>query len=427
MGDIMKKMVFLFALGVATVASATSSVAVSSLDVDADRRLATVEYTLSGNAAIITAQFLLDGEAIDEKYYANVVGDVNQLVQPTGEGETRRIYWQQDKLWENRSGEGVLSVKLSAYTKSSPPDYMVFDILGSTNSPYASIRFYTSTNALPGGIGDISYRKEKIVFRRIPAANVVWKMGSPEDELGRSTEEGRETLHRVKLTSDYYMAVFETTHGQSKYLFRGTSYPTPADNSLNKDGDPTYAQGSVAFSYFKKPETDEAVDYLLIGNLRKRTGILFDLPTEAQWEYACRAGSGTSLNNNQNINNSNTSMLTRSMGWIFYKAGDIAEDGYPYGPRPVGLKIPNAWGLYDMHGNVAELCRDAAYMTYPSDDKISENPVCVDYDSSKKRIRRGGYFSTGANGCRSASRSSESNSGAYRGFGFRLIAPIPLD
>jgi hypothetical protein len=150
------------------------------------------------------------------------------------------------------------------------------------------------------------------------------------------------------------MAVFETTHGQSEYIFKDTNYPKPVDNSLSKDNDVCYAQGNIAFYYLKEPNADEAVNYLAIGKMRNFSGIVFDLPTEAQWEYACRAGAGTSLNNNMDIDNKDTSKLTRSLGWIYYKTGTIAEDGAEYGPRPVGLKLPNAWGLYDMHCNVAE-------------------------------------------------------------------------
>jgi formylglycine-generating enzyme required for sulfatase activity len=411
-----------------------SMVTVSSISVDSQENTLTVDYTLS-DEAIITAQFFLDGEKIEEKFFANVIGDVNRLVSATAEGETRRILWPMDALWPRRTGSGTFSVQLSAYPKSSPPPYMVYDLVGSTNTSYSSVKFYTSTNALPGGIGDIAYRKEKMVFRRIPAADVVWIMGSPENELGRydsSKDPNRETQHKVKLTSDYYMAVFEATQGQCKYIFSGVSGVNLPDNSLDGDNDPRYAQGNVAFYYLKKSETDEALDYMAIGKLRNRSLIQFDLPTEAQWEYACRAGTETSLNNNQNIDNTLTSARTRSLGWIFYRNATTypdnpAEDGKPYGPRPVGLKIPNAWGLYDMHGNVAELCRDAAYRAYPTDDAVYENPMGTAYDSSRKRIRRGGYFSSGASDCRSAARAAEGNNVAHKGFGFRLIAPVVLD
>ena len=423
------KKILLFFVALVAAYCVRAAVEVTSVDVDVTKRLVTVSYTLSGDESkIVLVEFLLDGEKIEEKYYANVCGDVNKLVEPTIGGETRKIYWQQDVCWNDKVGSGKFAARLVVYSKNAPPDYMVYDLVGPTNSIYASIRFYNSTNSLPGGLSDLVYRKEKMVFRRIPAAGIVWKMGSPENELGRSTDADRENQHRVRLSDDYYMAVFETTHGQSKYLFSSTSYYSKlTDNSLQKDGDVSYAQGSTAFYYLKEPETDKAVDHLIIGKLRRHTSIAFDLPTEAQWEFACRAGAGTSLNNNMDIDNASTSKRTRSLGWIYYKTGGPAEDGNEYGPRPVGMKLPNAWGLYDMHGNVAEHCRDAAYRVYPKDGGIYENPLGTDYNSTDKRVLRGGYFSQGADKCRSASRFKESNHGAYKGFGFRLIAPIPLD
>ena len=427
----MKK--FIFAVGcLFALQFVNASVEVVSLDVDVEKSLVSVDYTLSTDESkIVTVEFMLDDVKIDDKYYANVCGDVNKLVEPTGEGEIRKIYWQQDKLWCEKVGSGKFSARIVLYSKSSPPDYMVYDMVGPTNSVYSSVRFYTTTNALPGGLADKVYRKEKMVFRRIPAKDVVWKMGSPAEELGRSTEVNRENLHKVKLSFDYYMAVFESTQGQSEYLFKGTNHPNPVDNSLQQDKDVSYAQGKVAFYDLKKPDTDEAVTYLVIGKLRNLSRIDFDLPTEAQWEYACRAGTGTSLNNNMDIDHKDTSPRTRSLGWIYYKSSNNnpnpAEDGGPYGPRPVGMKIPNAWGLYDMHGNVAELCRDAAYRAYPSDDVIYVDPIGTQYNNDKKRVLRGGYYDQGAYRCRSAARFSEGSSGRYKGFGFRLIAPIPLD
>ena len=293
----MKKFVFLAAALSVYAASATVTLEVSSIEVDSERNDVKVQYRLTGDEAIITARFFLDGEAIDEKYYANIAGDVNRLVKPTDEGESRKIYWQMDKLWKDSFGNGVFSVELTAYSKSSPPDYMVFDLQSPTNIPYNSARFYTSTNALPGGIGDIAYRKDKMVFRRIPASGIVWKMGSSESENGRS-DSGDELQHSVMLTNDYYMAVFETTYGQSAYLYPGTKYASRRDQEMQKDavwGNPSCPQAYVQYLYLRSSSdcgldgreiTEGEQDDLIFGRLRKRSGIKFDLPTEAEWEFA---------------------------------------------------------------------------------------------------------------------------------------------
>lgn len=425
----MKQAISLLAVLSMGAVFAASTVTVTEVTSDAESRMVTVKYTLSGDPAIVTAEFFENGAAIPEAETANAVGDVNRYVEPTGAGEAHTILWSTDAISPPRTTLGQVSVALTAWTPDAPPDYLVFDLLDPTNLPYHAAKFYTSTNALPGGLGDIRYRQDFMVFRRIPAAGIVWMMGSPVDESGRSSEANRETRHRVKLTNDYFMAVFEATQGQCPYLFAGTTYVGKlTDNSLNNDGDPSYAQGKMCFGYLKTASTDAADKNLVIGRMRLRTGVAFDLPTEAQWEFACRAGTGTALYNNQNLNNNLTSPMERSLGWIYYANQGKADDGYAYGPRPVGRKLPNAWGLYDMYGNVAELCRDSDLVAYPADDAIHVDPLSdtSHYTPSGGHVLRGGYYNKGANDCRSAARLREGNAGAYLGYGFRLLAPIPL-
>ena len=433
----MKKSFFLAAALSAYAALATTEIEVSSVEVDQERSCVKVQYRLSGDETIITARFFLDDEPIEEKYYANLAGDVNRLVKPTSEGECRKIYWQMNKLWTDRCGNGVFSVELTAYSKSSPPDYMVFDLQSPTNIPYNSVRFYTSTNALPGGIGDIVYRKEKMVFRRIPAAGIVWKMGSPENENG-SASFVDETQHLVLLTNDYYMAVFETTYGQSAYLYPGTKYEGRRDHEMQNDavwGDPACPQAYVQYLYLRSNSDcgmdgreikEGEQDDLILAKLRKRSGIKFDLPTEAEWEFACRAGTGAALNSNVNLGSGYWDMMNPSsctrLAWYY---GTKESDG-TYVKHPVGLKVPNAWGLYDMHGNVAELCYDA-YGAYDVSYGVVTNPCgAASVDAAKGHAIRGGYYEESASNVRSARRSKESKTGAFRGYGFRMTAPIPL-
>ena len=411
----------------AAALSTLADLTVTGVTADAERRQVVVEYTLSGETPqIVTAEFFEDGVALPAELTANAVGDVNRLVQPTADDEVRKIYWMTDALADAKPALGKISVRLSAWTKENPPDYMVYDFVA-TNS----VRYYVSTNALPGGLGNLAYRKEKMVFRRIPAAGVEWYMGSPDGENGRNETEGRENRHLVLLTHDYYMAVFETTYGQAPYVFAGSYYSIRiVDNSLEKNGDPSYALGNVTYGYLKGASTDNPSSSLAIGALRARTGIDFDLPTEAQWEFACRAGTEAAMNSNKNLGDGDGNLINpasmRELGWIYYNNSN-AEDGKTYGPRPVGQKIPNAWGLYDMHGNVAELCRDMAFGEFVASDEAVENPIATSYDDTKGHVLRGGYYNQSASNCRSAYRGYEGKAGAYLGYGFRLIAPIPLN
>jgi formylglycine-generating enzyme required for sulfatase activity len=118
------------------------------------------------------------------------------------------------------------------------------------------------------------------------------------------------------------------------------------------------------------------------------------LPTEAQWEFACRAGSIGEFAGNLN-----------EMAW--YNTGDIHQ---------VGKKKPNAWGLYDMHGNVWEWCQDR-FGDYTNE--IATDPTGPSFGS--KRVNRGGSWYSNANGCRSANRDSDKPENRCNRLGFRCV------
>jgi formylglycine-generating enzyme required for sulfatase activity len=175
----------------------------------------------------------------------------------------------------------------------------------------------------------------------------------------------------------------------------------------------------------------------VIGYLRTKTGNVtdFDLPTEAQWEFACRAGTDTAYNNGTAATEANY----KKVGWFLSNSKEDTTDNKAQ-THPVGLKIPNAWGLYDMHGNVQERCLDRASTgaeyesTFNRDwwrGGVTVDPVGAEegrFSSGKLQtiIRGGSYaheFKPNANNGRSGDRG---NGGAlYDGTynGFRLVCP----
>ena len=440
----MKVCVFVFSAGLFFAAMAAQNVGNVTVSRDAGRRLMTVSYTLA-EPGIVTVAFKRDGVAIPEARFANVAGDVNKYVAATGDGESRTIRWQTDIDWPETAFDGDVTAEVSAWTTNNPPDYVVLDLATMTNSaPYVGARYYTSTNALPGGLFDERYFTSKIVMRKIPAAGVVWKMGSEETEVGRQTNTTygvTEDRHKVRLTSDYYIGVFETTWGQSPYMFNGTSYQSITNSQTVKDV--RCPQNMVAYYTLRRPgdasnnypyDIDKGEEtWLAIGNLRCRTGVKFNLPTEAMWEYACRAGTGTAFSGGFNLANNYWGKMNpasvRALGWIYYSSTD--EEGNAYTVHPVGLKIPNPWGLYDMYGNVGEWCYDffAAYDT-SSDVLVNPTgpkaPIATGDISKPGHVIRGGTASSGASDCRSAARGSDGGAGMYWSRGFRLVCPVTL-
>jgi len=149
----------------------------------------------------------------------------------------------------------------------------------------------------------------------------------------------------------------------------------------------------------------------------------YRLPTEAQWEYACRAGTTTAFNDGV-TQKWNDSAAVNELGWYYSNSGSWTHE--------VGKKMPNAWGLYDMHGNVYEWCWDW-YGTYPSNEKKKvegkEEEEIVPYPdplgpvSGSSRVRRGGYWYSNALGLRSACRYYYTPNSRISSFGLRLTRP----
>jgi formylglycine-generating enzyme required for sulfatase activity len=197
-------------------------------------------------------------------------------------------------------------------------------------------------------------------------------------------------------------------------------------------------------SYFNVRENianthDAAVDWpnnsavtagSFMGRLRDRTGLAtFDLPTDAQREYACRAGTSGALNDGTaNITNANSDARLDLLGRYAYDGGKINGTGTPLqgcdatqATAKVGSYQPNAWGLYDMHGNVWEWCLDWSVADLTSAAVADPKGA----GSGPNRVKRGGSWNYPAPNSRSASRSSDLPSAQGSHIGFRLVRTLP--
>jgi len=233
-----------------------------------------------------------------------------------------------------------------------------------------------------------------MMFVQIPAGTFM--MGSPLNEPGRDSDE---TQHRVTLTKPFYVQTTEVTQGQWKTVM-GTT--TITQGCLF----PVKGQVPNNPSQFKNCGDDCPVERLswndcqeFIRKLNQREGNgTYRFPTEAEWEYACRSGTAGPYYDE----------LDRS-GWYEGNSGG--------GTKPVALKAPSAWGLYDMHGNVWEWCLDwygnypAGSVTDPEGPSMGSSHVC-----------RGSSWSDRPRFCRSANRGRNGPSHRGDGLGFRLAA-----
>jgi len=225
---------------------------------------------------------------------------------------------------------------------------------------------------------------KKAVVRAIIVSSIDYKMvyippgtfmmGSPRSEKGR---QDNETLHKVTLTKGFYLGATEVSQEQWQTIMKKN--PASFNNCSGK-------------CPVENVSWDECQQFIRRLNQMEGTNT-YRLPTEAEWEHACRAGTD----------------LPFSFGECL-SIHQANYNGYPYDdcvrvvgnkmtPLPAGSFSPNAWGLYDMHGNVWEYCQDW-YGSYPSEDVI--DPQGPSYGS--QRVGRGGSWDSDARLCRSAQR-----------------------
>ncbi len=206
------------------------------------------------------------------------------------------------------------------------------------NSIFIVVIAIILTTFSPAAAREVFTNKLGMNFVLIPAGSFV--MGSPKSEKGR---QWNETQHRVTISRSFYMGETEVTQGQWNRLVS----PNPSAHKMGS----AYPVDSVSWN--------DAIAF--IGFLNKFEGTKkYRLPTEAEWEYACRAGSDKSLVlgpiTTFSCNEPEPALIDTT--WYCYNSG-LAGPARDFKPHPVRLLKPNTWGLYDMQGNVQEWVQDA--------------------------------------------------------------------
>ena len=384
---------------------------VSGVSVSQTGRVISVRYTLTGADAIVTATFRTNGVIIDCGLPFCMVGDVARKVAAGGE---RAFYWAPDLSEPDfAAAAGALSVDVKAWKPSMPPAYLAVDLTSKTNC-----LFFAEAESVPGSVTNNLYRTDWILMRHIPVSTTQWRMGC--DSSYPSKDVNWEIPHYVSMTKDYYIGIFELTQGQ---FFRVTGN-RPSKYSIDNG----YADGDLkpletvnfrtvrgyTTNGYNWPKDGHAVDPAsFMGKIRILTGIEFDFPTEVQWEYACRAGTGTFCYAG------NTHSDVVGVSWY---VGNASEGYDTNQTHKVGTKLPNAFGLYDMLGNVYEFAID----WFTNDLTSVEFAVnSVGPTNGEERVTRGGNVGQGADCQRSCyRRKCPDYSGSYNN-GYRLYCPCP--
>ena len=285
-----------------------------------------------------------------------------------------------------------MEANLPAEDNSGKPSNALYCVIDLSAGPNADKYPVSYLPAEPKGGWTDEYKTTKLVLRRIEPGK--FKMGGE---------------YEVTLTKPYYMGVFEVTQKQYKLVtgsnpskFKGDIRPVEkvSWNMIRGDSDS-----------YNWPSTVNVDSSTFMGKIQARTGLSFDLPTEAQWEYACRAGTTSKYNNG-----GDTVDDLKRLGLYKSKNSKTNNDGY----STVGSYLPNAWGLYDMHGNLAEWCLD-----WYKEGKLSGGVTDPSGSSSgKSRVRRGGSWTSEANHCTSSYRNGRGPSSCEQFIGFRLVRTL---
>ena len=221
-----------------------------------------------------------------------------------------------------------------------------------------------------------------------------FRMGSGPEVLGRRDDESR---HGVELTKGFYLGRYEVTQGE---------WLAVMDENPSQFADCGPRCPVETVSYLKIQEFMERLEKRSLGNR-------FRLPSEAEWEYACRAGTQTPFSTGEGLTTDEANFDGR------YPYGDHPSGAYRASPVPVGSYPPNPWGFCDLHGNVWEWCEDWYAPHPPGSVRDPRGP-----EWGELRVIRGGSWYFGADSARSSLRYTHRPQDDGFSLGFRLIREV---
>ncbi len=389
----------LFAFGVATIATGIFAAAPTITGVTAQQRYpwngkVDISYTVTGDIAaeakqkalITSLKVTAQDKVANKTYTATKLSGDRALT-----AGTHTFVWDMNE-------EGLMfkssNVVFNVSCETTPATYCVIDLSAGANATSYSVTYLAAPPS--GGFNVDAYKTSKLVLRRLEAGSFI--LGSDQTVAS----------HRVTLTKPFFCGIFEVTQRQYQ-LVTGED---PCSDSVSSGKGNTYPVRRVSYNKIRgssngaKWPSSSAVDSSsFMGKLRARTGINFDLPTEAQWEYACRAGTTTTYYWGNSMNG--------NYAWYTDNSNDKSH--------PVGTKTANAWGLYDMSGNVDEWCLD--WYNWNASGYYGTDPKGA--SSGQERVTRGGGWISDASNCSSSSRWYDPPDGYYIVYiGFRLVRTL---
>lgn len=263
-------------------------------------------------------------------------------------------------------------------------------IVPGCSTTLGDVLVWTGVTNYPGA------KTTKLVMRKISAGT--FSMGATGGSFSGDVADNAAQVHSVTLTKDYYIGVYPVTQEQYRKLTKGYW------SGSGHKGDALPVESA----------TYEVFQSVVTNGIAANLGVQVNYPSEAQWEFACRAGTTTELYTGESLSSANLDPIAWNSG---------NSDGNTH---EVGLKLPNAYGLYDMIGNVYEACRDgfkaASQVVGYSDGSAVSDPEEPGPASGSPYVMRGGYFNLSNIHLTSPGRAG--HAGNWTAYGFRLAFTV---
>lgn len=428
----MKKLTFVLALALVGAAFAGVPTVSDVKVVKATNRLLKMDYTLTGGPAVVMLSVTTNGVPVGGANLMAVSGDINTIVSADGR---HSFAWH---LKDTPLGAGrkdiQASVSLVCRPLDNPPDYLVVNLSEKAQSPRYT--FVERAEDLVGGLtANSAYWTDRLVLRRIHARNIPWVMGCEPFSDHRSASASG-APHEVTLTNDYWAAVFQLTRGQwaavtsrtcpGQYKF---SDRRPVDSVFVERADTARVDRAPALrgdltETYRYPAAPHADSFL--GLLRARTGLAFDLPGEAMWEFAAKAGTA-----DEQWGDGSPAVAANLPGRFNGNGGTLDGGVWPdpatadvtCGTAEVGSFAPNGFGLYDLHGNVNELCLDwhEADVSGLNGAVNANGGKTLTGADGAENVSKGGCLGSGFDGCLPSRRYLVNAGSGGRAEGFRVF------
>ena len=352
-----------------------------------------ISYTVTGDIAAEAKQravftslkvMAIDRSANTTNVATQLSGDANLTA------GVHSVVWDMDAEGLSFKSSNVV-FKVTCETTNAL--YCVIDLSAGANASAYPITYLAEPPS--GGFNVDAYKTTKLVLRRIEPGSFL--MGGQ---------------YNVTLTKPFFCGIFEVT--QKQYTLVMGSNPSYFKGDKRPVEKVTYNLIRGSSNGAQWPSSAVVDSSSFMGKLRMRTGLDFDLPTEAQWEYACRAGTTSDYNNGGSSEND-----LKKLGRYKNNQSD-GKGTYSSNHTIVGSYTSNAWELYDMHGNVWEWCLD--WYNSSLSNSVTDPQGA---SSGTFRLIRGGSWYNNASSCTSSYRAQGEMSDTHYDYGFRIFRTLP--